>query len=249
VVYAKAFFDLQLDFVAAVAALSGRPLASVLMDYTNLYIRLGLGRDFDSAHPTWQEYVGGLPAANDRREWTYRFYLARADAVAGPTVVATSGCFAYSRLSDERIRLHFQNVETDGHSPLAADRVGRRQAELAALFESVPAPVRVIGASWLYNLEAYRRLFPPSYLATAHVLTGRFRHMPLWGQFLDRQGSVRAAPAGQLLDRLARQSSLDGLDHCFPLPVLSVEAPVQDFQGFYRHAAPRLGAPAPAARW
>ena len=115
--------------------------------------------------------------------------------------------------------------------------MGRRRAELAALFEGVRGPVRVVGASWLYNLEAYRRLFPPAYLATAHVLTGRFRHMPLWGQFLDRQGSVRAGLAGQLLDRLGRQSSLDGLDHCFPFPVLSVEAPVQDFHDFYRHAA------------
>ena len=72
--------------------------------------------------------------------------------------------------------------------------------------------------------------------------------MPLWGQFLDRRGAVRAGLAGQLLDRLGRQSSLDGLDHCFPLPVLSVEAPVQDFHDFYRHAAPRLGAPPPPAR-
>lgn len=247
-IYAKAFFDLQLDFATAVTALSGRSLASVLMDYTNLYIRLGLGRDFDSAHPTWQEYVSGLTATNDPREWTYRFFAARAGAMAGPAVEATSGCFAYSRLSEERIRLHFQNVETDSHSPLGADRIGRRRAELAALFEPLPRPVRVVGASWLYNLEAYRRLFPLSYLATAHVLTGRFRHMPLWGQFLDRRGAVRAGLAGQLLDRLGRQSSLDGLDHCFPLPVLSVEAPVQDFHDFYRHAAHRLGAPPPPAR-
>jgi hypothetical protein len=247
-VYAKGFFDLQLDFATAVTALSGRPLASVLMDYTNLYIRLGLGRDFDSAHPTWQEYVSGLPATNDPREWTYRFFVARASTMTGPAVEASSGCFAYSRLSDERIRLHFQNVETDGYSPLGADRIGRRRAELAALFEPLGRSVRVVGASWLYNLEAYRRLFPPSYLATAHVLTGRFRHMPLWGQFLDRQGAVRAGLAGQLLDRLGRQSSLDGLDHCFPLPVLSVEAPVQDFHDFYRRAAPRLGAQPPTAR-
>ena len=191
-IYAKAFFDLQLDFATAVTALSGRSLASVLMDYTNLYIRLGLGRDFDSAHPTWQEYVRGLTATNDPRKWTYRFFAARAGAMAGPAVEATSGCFAYSRLSEERIRLHFQNVETDSHSPLGADRIGRRRAELAALFEPLPRPVRVVGASWLYNLEAYRRLFPPSYLASSS--TGEERSGPAWrGSSSTGSGASRAS--------------------------------------------------------
>ena len=247
-IYAKAFFDLQLAFAHKVTALSARPLAQVLLEYTNLYIRFGLGRDFDPAHPTWQAYLAGLPDTRDPGEWTYRFYVTRAGATAGPAVVASSGCFAYAQSSDERIRLHFQNVEADGHSPLAADRVEQRVAELAALLEPVRQPVRIVGASWLYNLDAYRRLFPSSYLASARVMTGRFQHMPLWGQFLDRHGAVRADRAGQLQDRLARQSSLDGLDHCFPLPVLSVEAPVQDFHHFYRHRTPRLGAPPSVAR-
>ena len=46
--------------------------------------------------------------------------------MAAPSVVATFGCFAYARPTRERIRLHFQNAETDGGSPLARDRVGAR---------------------------------------------------------------------------------------------------------------------------
>jgi hypothetical protein len=45
-VYAKAFFDLQLQFAHKVTELSGLPLPRVLLEYTNLYIRFGLGRDF-----------------------------------------------------------------------------------------------------------------------------------------------------------------------------------------------------------
>ena len=52
--YAKPFFDLQLQFAERVTALSGLPLARVLLEYTNLYIRFGLGRAFDPAHPAWQ---------------------------------------------------------------------------------------------------------------------------------------------------------------------------------------------------
>ncbi len=87
--------------------------------------------------------------------------------------------------------------------------------------------------SWLYNLDAYRRLFPISYLATAHAAAHRFQHMPLWGQFVDRHGAMKEPATRQFLARLERQSSLDGLERCFPLQALAVEAPVQDFYAFY----------------
>ena len=237
VIYAKPFFDLQLQFAHKVAALSGLPLTRVLFEYTNLYVRFGLGRDFDPAHPIWREYLSGLQDTNDSREWTYRFYLARPEATAAPGVVASFGCFSYAPLSGDRIRLHFQNAETDGHSPLGIERRGQRLADLAALFTHVKRtlrqPQQVVGASWLYNLEAYRRLFPALYLATARVLDHRFRHMPLWGQFLDRHGELKETMTRQFVERLERQPNLNGLEHCFPLQVLRVEASVQAFYDFY----------------
>jgi hypothetical protein len=241
VIYAKAFFDLQLQFAHKVAILSGLPLARALLDYTNLYIRFGLGRGFDPAHPTWREYLAGLQDANDTGEWTYRFYLRRPDAMAAPAIVATFGCFSYSRLSDDRIRLHFENADTDGPSSLAVERRGQRLADLTALFEHVKRtlrqPRRVAGASWLYNLEAYRRLFPIPYLATAHVIH-RFQNMPLWGQFLDRYGEIKENMTRPFLERLECQSSLDGVGQCFPFQVLSVQASVHEFYDFYGIKSP-----------
>jgi hypothetical protein len=152
--------------------------ARTLLDYTNLYIRFGLGREFDPAHPTWRAYLAGLETTTDRREWTHRFYATRAEAMSGPAVVAASGCFAYALLPGDRIRLHFRNAEPDGHAPLAIDR--------------------------------------------------------LWGQFLDRRGEVREDAARPFLARLERQHSPEHLDDCFPLQVLSVEAPVEEFLEFYR---------------
>src|SRR5262245_29687927 len=226
--YAKPFFDLQLDFAETVSRMAGIPLARAALDYTNLYIRFGLGRAFDPEHPRWQEYVTGLDQVP--REWTYRFYTARRDGNAAPGIVATFGCFAYARSDDGRIRLHFENVEMHGRSPLADDRRDQRKIELASLFahvkETVKEPVRVAGASWLYNLDVYRRLFPDSYLETAQVLRDRFRHMPLWGQFVNRRGDIREPVAAEFRDRLARQPSLERLHECFPLQVLAVEAPV-----------------------
>jgi hypothetical protein len=234
--YAKGFFDLQLQFAETVCGFTGLPLERAVLQYTTFYIRFGLGGDFDPAHPGWCAYAAGLGDADDRGEWTYRYYMSRRHAVAWPPVVATFGCFAYARLDDGRIRLHFHNADADRLS-LAIGRQAERRAELAALCAHVRhaggPPVSVVGASWLYNVEAYRRLFPASYLATARVITGRFQHMPLWGQFLDRHGDVKPSMAQRLLERLGRQSTLDGLDECFPLQVLRLEVPVRALDEFY----------------
>jgi hypothetical protein len=236
-IYPKPLFDLQFQFAETVSAFSGLPRARALLKYTNFYIRFGLGRGFDPADPSWQEYVAGLDDTRDGPAWTYQFYLLRSRVPAPPIAVATFGCFAYGRLSDERIRLHFLNAEPDGHSPLATDRRDQRMADMAALVEHARRtgrqPLRIVGASWLYNLDAYRRLFPPSYLATAQVIRGRFQHMPLWGQFVNRSGNIRDDKARQLLERLGRQSTVEDLDDCFPFQVLSLEAPVAEFCEFY----------------
>lgn len=234
--YGRGFFDLQVECARAVSALIGLPLGRALLDYTNLYVRFGLGRAFDPAHPGWREYLAGLDRDGDAAAWSHTFYLARPEPEP-PAVIERSGCFACARTAEDRLRLHFANTETDGHSPLALDRRPQRLAELGALFArvrcSVPGDARVVGASWLYNLQAYRSLFPAAYLATARVLPGRFRHMPLWGQFVDRQGAVKQELASLFRERLQRLRTPGGLDTCFPLPVLTVEAPLSMLGEFY----------------
>ena len=233
----QALLGLQVEFAQVVAARIGLPLPQALLDYTNLYVRFGLGRAFDAEHPVWRDYVDGLAGAADPRGWTWAFYAGRPAAVEPPNLVATFGCFSYADLDGERIRLHFHDAETDGRSPLAKDRQDARRAELAALSAHVRrtrgGPRRVIGRSWLYNLEAYRRLFPPAYLATARPVPNAFRYMPLWGQFATRGGGIREAAAQELRERVARWSPGDDLGTCFPLQALAVEAPAEELYRFH----------------
>ena len=98
--YGRAFFALQVELARAVAALTGRPLGQALLDYTNLYVRFGLGRAFDPAHPGWQEYVAGLDRGADLDAWTYAFYLARPEAPEPPAVIERAGCFACARTGE-----------------------------------------------------------------------------------------------------------------------------------------------------
>jgi hypothetical protein len=115
--------------------------------------------------------------------------------------------------------------------------MGQRSAELKRMFayikQEVNDPTSVIGASWLYNLEAYRRLFPPAYLATAQVGSHDFPYLPLWGQFIDHRGRVKEDLAAQFLECLDRQHDLSGIEKYFPYQVLHLESSDQDFYQFY----------------
>ena len=232
-VFARSLFDLQVAFAEKAATLAGVPFERALLDYTNLYVRFGLGRDFDAEHPSWRSYLAGLRNAEDRQEWTYRFYLEDAESRTAPAVVATFGCFSYAIRDDGRVRLHFRNVEPEDVSPLAASRADARRVELRALFAHVRCragdEVPVLGASWLYNLDAYRRLFPPAYVSTARVLGGAYRSMALWGQLVDRHGEPREPLVRRFRAALARTERVADLDACFPFPVLTVTAPVRCF--------------------
>ena len=230
--FSRAFFDLQIRFAQKVSVLAKTPLPDALLSHTNLYIRLGLGRTFDANHPIWKDFLAGFQAAKETASWTHKFVVSQ----GLPPQPPGSGCFSYARVGD-RLRLHFTNIEPPGEAPLSAARAEVRRAELKRLFahalRAEPAATRLAGVSWLYNLPAYRRLFPASYLATATVAPDRFRNMPLWGQFLDRCGDVRAAPAAEFLTRLAAVSRMSDLASCFPLQPLAVEAPLTDFYRFH----------------
>ncbi|HTK01477.1 MAG TPA: hypothetical protein VL522_17725 [Bordetella sp.] len=234
--YGREFFDLQLMFARAANRCSGMPLARALLEYTNLYIRFGLGRDFDPEHPVWREYIAGTEREDDLEAWTHGYYQSRLPESGAPDVVSTVGCFSYARLRSGAIHIHFKNAEEGGASPLKAGRYESRIAELRELFslvrEQEDLATQVHGTSWLYNLPAYRRLFPTSYIASAATVNGKFRNVSLWGQFVGRAGAIRTAPASLFKADIARQQSLDGLKGCFPLYALAVAAPVQDFYDF-----------------
>jgi hypothetical protein len=235
--YCRAFFDLQLAFAERVAALNGIALEQALLLYTNLYIRLGLARDFDAAHPIWQGYIAGLRQADDAGAWTYRYLDQHAPEIRPPSMLASSGCFSYALDGAQTLRMHFRNTDPLEFAPLSAARLACRREELRALFRQahreLPFATRVVGVSWLYNLEAYGRCYPPAYAASAHRVPPRYANMPLWGQFLDRRGNLREQPTQVFLQRLAQTERFDDLAGCFPLQALAVEAPIEVFYAFY----------------
>ncbi|MEM7167364.1 MAG: hypothetical protein AAF581_18020 [Planctomycetota bacterium] len=244
-IYSREFFELQLLFAATVQTTADLSFEQALLDYTNFYVRLGCGRDFDDTHPNWRDFVAGLAKAADKGAWIHRYYRRDAETQTAPDVTLTSGCFSFA-VQDSCIRIHFRNVD-DRSSPLAVASSSLRLAELTELSrtvrDSVDAALPVVGVSWLYNLQAYRRLFPPGYVESARPLAQRYRSMPLWGQFVDRAGACRPAQVKAFkaaleqraaqLRACAEPSARANWDECFPLPVLRVTTPVSDFCEHY----------------
>jgi hypothetical protein len=231
------FFELSLRFAERAAEVTGVDFATSLLQYTHLYMRLRLGRSFDPANPLWQAYIAGLEQAEDPVMWTYQFYLQQREETPPPTEFPF-GCFSYAVWTDNRVRIHFTNADTPPHRPLSKERMAVRLAELRQMFmeiqAKVPQATNVVGGSWLYNLEAYRRLFPPEFVASAYRGEGELPYLALWGQFLTWDGAIKAELAQAFVDCLPKKKTFAELEACFPFPVLRVECAVGAFYDFYQ---------------
>jgi hypothetical protein len=233
------FFDIQLRFADSVARVTGLSFDHALLDFTNLYLRF-VGPSFDRANPLWQEYLHGLYSAPDRVVWTCEFHEKTKNLEGNVYPPSPYGCFNYRYLPETNaIRYHFVNADTSGLSPLSRERMPARLGELRAMFADIrreygARPV-VRGNSWLYNIHAYARLFPPEYIRASKVLLGeyRYRYLSLWGQFLLRDGQLRQPMADTFLACPPGKESLEGLARCFPYHVLSPEGPITLLYDFY----------------
>jgi len=148
------------------------------------------------------------------------------------------GCFEYHYDQETRtVGLHFGNLDTSGLGALSTERRSERMQELRALFSDVrrhhPEAETVQGGSWLYNLPAYRRFFPPEYVATATPVRPGFTYFDVWGQFLDGEWDLRPEAGHAFQASLARVHSHADLEASFPFWPLGVRGPIQLHYHFY----------------
>ncbi|GCE20896.1 hypothetical protein [Dictyobacter kobayashii] len=231
--FSPAFFDLQLRFADSIAQIYHLNFEDALLQYTNLYMQF-IGRSFDPGHPLWQEYLTGLRQAPDKTMWTSSYYQ-RTRETQSPS---SYGCFSYSYLPEEHIiRYHFVNADTSNSGPLSKERMPMRLQELTKMFAEIKKQFgdtsSVRGNSWLYNINAYRRLFPPQYTQTMQTEDDELQYMSLWGQFLRHDGRVHEERAASLLSCAQQQKSLNSLVKCFPYQVLSPQGSIASFYDFY----------------
>ena len=248
----KDYFALQLRFAEAVAATGAMPLEDAVVQCTNFYRRFGFGRWQDAPiAPAWYQYIAQLMTLEThehRVAWTQAFF-AQSPPERPPLGRQQFGCFGCDPPdADGRVHIHFTNNDTDGIGPLSRTKIGTRRQELRTMFAYVKhthAEARAVcGGSWLYHLEAYRRLFPPVYGESRTVQEGiaHFQGTASWGQFLDHCEGVKPALRAQFLANLTKLDR-HRLWEAFPVPTYSTQAPIQAFYDLYHVDAPQQDNP------
>jgi len=237
------YFEVQLRLAGRMAELTGMALGEAAYRHTNLSRRFGQGVPVLTP-PTeaWLAYAVRLEGAGSLAEQvslSQAMFRAATDEKTPLAGQEGFGCFAFEPPKDGVVKIHFNNKDTDeAGGPLAAAKIERRKAECAAMTrwiaERHPEAAYISGRSWLYNLEAYRRLFPPDYVATRAVAPGpvHLTGTSSWGQLIDSREAIRADVRDALVANLADLDP-EAPWTAFPFPVLTVQAPVETFLRFY----------------
>ncbi len=185
-------------------------------------------------------YVAGLEQISDHGEriaWTQHAFEHGLEETL-PANRRFIGCFGFDPSDAQGIvRVHFLNRDGDDISPLHQSRIARRQQELAEICALIrvedPAAKSVLGTSWLYHLEAYRRLYPPAYGASrTPAAKVRLSGQSSWGQFLTHTGTIQSERRDAFLRNFDR-IDVTAPWRSFPLPALVTTAPIATFFEFY----------------
>lgn len=233
------FLTLQVTFAKRVAAVSDVPLEHALFQYTSLPIRFGVPfGDLVEGRPEWQAFLAELRQSDDLSGTVEVFHERAQRSLLGlfPTR-PQFGCFSFHYIPRKGIvRPHFAQHDTSAAGPLDVTRAPARRVELTAMLQQIriehPDARFILGKSWLYNLEAYRRLFPPTFIETLQPRPHEYHSLGLWGQFLNRRGQVKPDLAARFLERVAAAADLDALAASFQFSILRAAC---DVGVFYRH--------------
>jgi hypothetical protein len=231
--YPVTFFAPQVRLAHLLARRFTLPLSDALLHYTTAARSLGVTDE------EWPAIAPALLASDDLATALHAAYQRRQGPDPHPADTTFHGrplfgCFSYAVREGGVIRPHFVANDLPGLSPLGRERVAARQAELRRLVAhvqaNVPAATTVLGNSWMYNLAAYRRLFPDAY--TAHLPASdedEFQYLACWGQCYDRVWHPRPAAVTVLFQRAERLEDLAALRHCFPYQILQPSCPIEIF--------------------
>lgn len=192
------YFALQLSFAARHAEVAGMPFDAAVAHCTNLRRRFHLQGAEGAGR--WDRFLVALRACADDHPAALALCMDLFQHRPEPAEdqARAFGCFSFDPPDGSgTLRIHFMPPPGTCASPLASAQTAARMDELRALFLQVrrlgSAVTSVLGVSWLYNLEAYRRLFPPAYGASVRPpwFALHLNGSSTWGQVLDWRQAVK----------------------------------------------------------
>ncbi len=230
----REYFDLQLMFAEAVAAKTGEPIDEAVLKYTNFHRRFGFGKP-KNLDPRWTQFASTIRAAathEDRLKQTLAVY-AQTKWTESSHPEREFGCFSYDYDPKTKIvHIHFNTNDPLG--PLKKERMPERIKDLTEMFAYIrkthPEAEIVEGRSWLYNLDAYRRLMPEEYVKSRKPVehVDHFQGSSRWGQFLRHDGKIKQDLKQKFIENFENIDP-DNLEKTFPFNAFDVRAPIKAF--------------------
>lgn len=240
--------EIRCRFAQAVAVAKDIPVIDALLNFTDMHRRLtgllpGESESSDRVWDTFAQHVAGTDAISSICDRVVQFAVA-AESQTSPST-SPYWPFRYDYEDDARtVRLHFGRLTFGTHEArsgpglLAKQRVPELRQQLKTMFIAIgqthPNAEYVRGSSWLYNREAYRRVYPPAFTATHEIAKGGFQGGTRWGQFHTRTG-VNVELRDVFLSNVTRLDAAD-LEAAFPIPTLSVKTSIKAFYAEYNVA-------------
>ena len=252
-VYPKGLFEVQYKFAQIMAERQNIPLIDAIEKYAPLLNKAIRSEDNKELLPNLTDEnildVGYATVLERRKNYT-REGLSYHDENE-----SRFGCFCYRYDEDTKtISPHFFNAEAEDEwengvliskGPLSKEKIERRMSELRDMFSDIrtkyPDAQYVKGRSSLYNIEAYRRLFPPTYTVSSDVdydLALWAGNTDIWGQFLggDKKQKGEYGFKKELADEFlekVKEVPLDRLADALPMPPRNASGNIEDFYSFY----------------
>ncbi len=232
--YDKDFFDMQIQFAKRLSEVSSIPLPELLLSHTGLYHFFKLGKVVDGNNPVWREFISQGDQHMAERAYDLYVQAERARDLSLENKKPRRmkfGCFQHDYNEQEKtVYMHFGNRE-EKDSPFAD--IEKRKQELKTMFEYIqehhPEAEYVRGDSWLYNLEKYRKIFPPEYSANSEPSRKLYRALSTWGQFLDRNHKTKPEAFGSFKQRLQVAQTWDEVLKSIPLMPLQAGTSIENF--------------------
>lgn len=138
------------------------------------------------------------------------------------------------------IRLHFLERHRGEKSEFGTPYMMDRRADMQAMMMLIrrngysPEPTIVTSGSWMYNIRSVINVMPESFRESAApppILS--LRGDSYWGQLVTSDGGCNMERTQTLIERLKDATDLPSLVACMPIPVLFLQAPINDFYNYY----------------
>ena len=234
------YFDLQLRLAASYARTADVPFYVAVERCTNLRRRLNLLGS--SGLDRWEEFLRHAAHAETDHSSTLSACMALFSTRPRVDKSQAFGCFSYDPPDQSGVlRIHFMPTSGANDSPLSLSSRSARTDELRSMFLHIRRTetrvTLVRGVSWLYNLDAYKRLFPPSYQASVRLpwFPLHMNGSSTWGQVLNWRQEIKPAVRDAVIAKLVAINP-EAPWEVFPLRALIATSEIGPFFDWFQCA-------------